>query len=1109
MILGSAPVHIDSSARDAIPVSMFGRTYWAFTTADLYQFAYLNGYRRGTFLVYSRGYLLRDVEGLYLYDCGVQPNDAVVVHRIHLQGGSSSVPAIMRAFGRFCLFFMFWLASTLVETGENIPLRAVEEERELLMRRARRWSRKVATHKLLHEKNNRVKRKWAPQNALVAQLETEITAPHGAVGLSNQEWEQAYQIAVDQHAFYRLEAQSFGLSSLEGMLEVALSISEKKHISEYAKLAEDVIVMLAMLSRAKSRTEMAGAFAVFAKLRCKDSLALTTMRHTLLFGLDWFFRPETQSGSMDNISAVLENYKDFKHSSLAERLHCFMIYALGCSLFDKVGMKIDPVKMKMVADAGKDRASWKSADFIYLCLESIVFICGRGQQAYKLGSLQPLFHSTANHEKWIASAEKVKVWSTCLGNPEPHGFTVFQYQNELEVLIEQGEAIVKVVATEGPREKMAAHKILCELKMLKASFITTNDASKDRIEPFGALIAGGSSVMKSTFAKILFYHYSKVMGLPASSDYRYVRNYSEEYWSGFKTSKWCIHLDDIAPFKPTAVQGVDPSVSEALQILNTVAYVTNQAELQDKGKVPVRARLVTASTNVIDINAHAYYENDLAPRRRFPVIVKLEMKPEYASTNGMCDPTKIPAIENEYHNVWKISMYRVVAAPIEACTGSEVPKQRATLELVATYTDIDDFLAVFSRLAVRQYHVQQKASSDDKMMAEISICDTCHRRKCNCFDYLFAQNEYERVPSEVSDSRSESSYHPSEDDDETPANCFHICPYDKDVVLHSRKKEGWDVELIEPTPLQVASGAHIFFAEQQDLYRGDGCLIWCGARLQREREAKAFSPDHFTVKTSDFNAITADYFDVVRERAGKWTPRWFLSYPTHLVLKCAVNYKWGRTIATWVLCWTIPRRITFWYLAKVCPKKVHAIARLCAMRFDRLNKRHPYLVAIGQICAIALATYLATKAITSHFAKKPVAVSNEEIAAATDEDGTIHVTPEMMAKLRGEEWHAQVAVHPPVPHAQEYENVWCDHDTKQVRFSVSDMSASWSGLSWDNIHEKVKWNTACVTFRKKGWMGTERSVTRALCIASRVYLVNKHAFSEYIVTGKQIGRAHV
>ena len=168
-------------------------------------------------------------------------------------------------------------------------------------------------------------------------------------------------------------------------------------------------------------------------------------------------------------------------------------------------------------------------------------------------------------------------------------------------------------------------------------------------------------------------------------------------------------MDDIAAFRPTAVQGVDPSVAEALQILNTVAYVTNQAELADKGRVPMRARLVTATTNVIDLNAFAYYENDLAPRRRFPLVIKLELKPEF-SNNGMCDTSKIPPLTEDYHNVWIIKIYRVV--PVVQESTEEVPRQRGKLQFVREHNEIADFLADYARMAQAHFTTQMRAEDE-------------------------------------------------------------------------------------------------------------------------------------------------------------------------------------------------------------------------------------------------------------------------------------------------------------------------------------------------------------------------------------------------------------
>lgn len=1098
----------------AVNVSLLGEIHTGMTGQDLYDVCYAEG-RRG--YLRHKGHTIANNNTL-LVDYGLNDYDVVEFVPVGLCGGgvSRQRPILATKLLLLCglvVNALLWLAMQLMPKSESSFDRIVACERKL-HRNIMKWVTKVCAQTCTRSSMRRTvarKSRFCPQNVAVTMLEQELLLGAHA-GLSNAEWDKAYVKAVEDWAFMKLEAQSFSLEGVETVLENALALCEKRKVDDFVKLSEDVLVMLLMLSKARTRMDTVGAFAVFAKLRVSGSLTLGAFRSALLLALDWFFAPTAEQAlELGDIRKVLDSYSDFKHSALAERLHCFMLFAIGYSIFDKVGMKVDVLKLKTVAEAAKDRGAWKSTDFAYLVLETTQFICERGVQCYKLGSLQPMFHSTRTHDAWINQCDKLKLWSSCLGNPEPHGFTVFQYQNELEDAIEKGESVVKVVGMEGPREKQAATKVLNELKMLKAGLISTNDASADRLEPFGVLVAGGSSVMKSTFTKMLYYHYAKVMGLPGTSDYRYVRNHQDEYWSGFKTSKWCVHLDDIAPFKPSAVMGVDPSVSEALQIMNTVAFVTNQAELADKGRVPLRARLVTASTNVIDINAFAYYENDLAPRRRFPMVISLRMKPEYME-NGMVDTSSIPKLEHGYHDVWEITVHKVVCA-----TSGQgiVGKQRAKLEEVATYTKVDDFLEDFSLMAIRHYETQQKASTADNHMAALEICKKCYRSKCRCFSPqarsswfsssdvvdegyrpLLAHEE-EETKSNESDHE-----HASDSDDEDESNIYHSCSFDKEVELVSKIENGWKVRLVNPSAMQLCSGSFEFDALQRDLMRGPNLtLMWCGERAQKEREVAAFDPSKCVMESTVVKTVADDYFDVVRKKRTMRQLMWWCSYPIQWTVHFMVNYRLGRWFATRLFVWTLPRKTLFWFMSKTMGDRAQMMLRVMSLTMSNLHKRKPYLVHIGAICAISLAVHMTLSKVMARkkedeAAPEPAVYTLEqrvEMAKQTlaADDVILDETPiEDIKKLMDE----QVSVRPPVAHEKEYENVWADHDVKQVRFSVSDMSASWAGMSWDNIHAKVKWNTAIFIMKKRGPVVTHCTETRALCIASRIYLVNAHAW---------------
>jgi len=910
--------------------------------------------------------------------------------------------------------------------------------------------------------------------------------------LTEEEWRRATERAWARYQMtIKAELQSADFMP-HFVLPESLKWIDNADVDYYIKLAEDCMVLLYMLSKAHIQADVMGAIGVFAKLRITKSLTTAYIRQSLVLGLQWFFGEELQdlTNQFRNIRDVLNNYEAMKHSPLAEKLHCFMIYTLGHSLFDAVGMKVDPAKLRGMCEAGKERGSWRSADFAYLCLESIVFICERGYQSYQAGSIQPMFHSGRNHEQWLDDSAKLKRWSMCLGNPEPHGFTIFQYQNELEDTIEKGESIVKVMATLGPREKAMAQGVLNDLKLLKASLITTNDASKDRIEPFGVLIAGGSSVMKTVFSKIVFYHYGKSLGLPTSKDYRYVRNPLDDYWSGFKSYKWCVQLDDIAAFKPTAVQGVDPSVAEALQILNTVAYVTNQAELCDKGRIPMRARLVTATTNVVDLNAFSYYENDLAPRRRFPVVVKLTMKPEY-STNGMCDTSKIPIIEQGYHDVWNIDMYRVVAANVAPAAADQVvPRQQGRLELVQSYTCIDDFLEDLSLMARRHFEVQTRAEKADEHMERTAVCTRCFRITCKCLnlqardnvdsDDMYAEDKgaYDNT---ANGWRSEETK--AEDEDEVINHQDqeeHICSRDVMVEIVAKCPHSWIVK---------HNGRIISVPDRAIFSHGKGRMVRYCPMIHNARAQDHFDPEKLILETRQVRAVADEYFDVIRRKSDKDWCRWAVTFPIQWLLHFALQYRILRSFVGVFFSWKWSRELCLLFLNWLVPQQMAALLRLTMITADGVYSRHPRLVNIAMFCSVALMTYWAVNKVTNHVSRP---IKNEQ--HNDSDEGSKRRKDRNSVSERTYEMQLGV-VRPPKPHDVEYENVWSDHDTKAVHFSVSDMSASWAGMSWDNIHKSVKWNLVVLELRVPEGENTRVIQTRALCVKSRLYIVNKHSWN--------------
>ncbi len=514
------------------------------------------------------------------------------------------------------------------------------------------------------------------------------------------------------------------------------SALENVKMGDYVlKLTEDVAMMAYHLTRAQNRVDIGMAITNFAKLRIDTSLTSATFGKLLQIRFSELFKEEeVQSLDTDMfmpLQNLLDNYKNVKESPLYKKLYRFLMYALSLSLFDSIGVSFDSLGYTAMERECLKAKYTSGPDFVHCVLDTALFFCRRGYQCYQSGTMEPMFHSGSSYEKWYDEARAIKLMHTCLANPEAHNFTYFEFMQRLENALEQGDAIVRnlrmSLSPDCKYDRNFVQKYVDDLRLIRATEVTKKAARECRPAPFSILVYGGSSVGKSTFKDILFAHYGKVFGLPIDSSYMYTRVFTDEYWSGFSTSQWCIVMDDIGFRKAGYAQG-DKSLDEMLQIINNVAFTTPQADLPDKGKIPVKSKLVIGTTNAEHLNAYAYFHNALAIQRRMPYVVEICPKPEYTRDNVFLDSNCVPQDTQSYPDLWHIVVKRVVPQ------GTSISDQNAKLEIIQEFDDIDLFLGWYSRTAREHEEIQRNVVNTTNSMQHIKICDRCFMScsKCSC-----------------------------------------------------------------------------------------------------------------------------------------------------------------------------------------------------------------------------------------------------------------------------------------------------------------------------------------------------------------------------------------
>ena len=600
---------------------------------------------------------------------------------------------------------------------------------------------------------------------------------------------------------------------------------EYKYITNFA---EAYLIFLYMVQDAKTRKERLLAFTVYMKnIDPNNSILFNGFAHLLLVKFEQIFI-ELQSESEEStftgsLREVLDKYERVKGSLIFRKLYKFSMYVLSLSVFEKMGLTMDNLQFSEIEQEAMRRKYYMGPDFLHCVVDTLVFVCERGQQFLKTGHMDSIFHDSTSYANWYAATTELTRKSKFLGNPEPHGFSKFEYLADLREVIDQGECMSRYAKTMDPVSKRFLEKALGDMKLLGGEAITKRSAQKSRAAPFAILLAGGSSVAKSTLSDVIFTHHGKLFGLPTESEFMYTRNHCDEFWVGFTSIQWCVRMDDIAFLAPDKAPQGDPSMLEMLQVVNSIPFVPSQAALEDKGRTPMLSRLVIATTNTEDLNVNEYFSCPLAIRRRLPFVVTVEPKFEYSKHEGtMIDGDKLPTLQDgEYPDFWDLTVRRVV--PNKA--NSKARRQYADTELVGKFTSIYTFMAWYSKVALEFNTIQDKELDCKSRLSRVSLCPDCHvpTQGCVCDSLVNLQHDEEETKEELDTTYADLDHYPVDED------------IDVSAFLIERERRIERNAQVEKKPLfhtTLSEAFQFYFAMVcYRIYFSSGflrlCLTWC------------------------------------------------------------------------------------------------------------------------------------------------------------------------------------------------------------------------------------------------------------------------------------------
>lgn len=440
---------------------------------------------------------------------------------------------------------------------------------------------------------------------------------------------------------------------------------------------------------------------------------------------------EQSSSPFSTLRDLIDRFSEVKECPLFQKLHKFLMYIICTDLLQQVGVseKFNTRVFEKLSISVKEKLKYKyGLDFVHCILDTILYVCEVGYQSFMLGSLQPFFHSGQKYQMWFDEAIEVKRKSKLLANSELLGFSLNEFFGTLYKCIEEGEAMYAHGKNVKDSDAKIIGSMVSELKLIRDEVCTKTFARKSRQAPFSICVFGGSSVGKSFFTDILCAYFGKLHNLPEGPEYIYTRNANDPFWSGFSTACWGVRLDDIGFMRPDAVNAGDPTLLEMLQVVNNVPFTPNQADLADKGKTPLLARLVVATSNTMNLNAYHYFSCPIAVQRRLPYTIHLEPLEECA-VGSMLDPSKLRSPpEGVFPNYWRITVYEVKPK------GDDLSKQIGEYQVLHKFECIDEFLAWFGEVTLKFKKYQDHSDRDIAALRKIKICNKCLLSEAACVE---------------------------------------------------------------------------------------------------------------------------------------------------------------------------------------------------------------------------------------------------------------------------------------------------------------------------------------------------------------------------------------
>ncbi|APG77486.1 hypothetical protein [Sanxia picorna-like virus 5] len=392
----------------------------------------------------------------------------------------------------------------------------------------------------------------------------------------------------------------------------------------------------------------------------------------------------------------------------------------------------------------KRLSSVSLTDMPGMILETVAYFLETGYMCYTQKSLKPILFTNpeayAFEQKYLEFFRVIPLIGD--GDWEAAGITISDFHILYDELYSYLHSLHSSL-NKGFEKKVIWDRLVNMVK-------TKNDLDRKlnsgllRRAPFVLAFCGPSSVGKTTVANIINVVAVKASGGTGDLTKKITWNENDDYFSNYKVDTETIVMDDLCNTKPLFIQS--SPLAWLIKFNNNNPEYAVMAELESKGKLPIRPLTLVITTNVPDLLAQTYSNEPVSILRRLDMRVSVTVKEQFSLMNGgsgnlMLDPERarvyvdsLKGDEKIFPDMWNFTVEKAVAVK-NPTGGTDRAEFRKVVWQNMILEDISlKVLADYTADAARNHANNQKSlvSKQTQLHDTINLCCVCNKLQVSC-----------------------------------------------------------------------------------------------------------------------------------------------------------------------------------------------------------------------------------------------------------------------------------------------------------------------------------------------------------------------------------------